>query len=170
MSGIYYGLIIFPLTFLVTLVFIFQSSVTEIEGYQFITNCPLPIYQGNVTDVDIQGLNVVYNVTYSGINNQTGSMFQCSFVNGNPPLFGVSEVVKEYGYTLFDFIPIGWLGYIADTLTAVAQKIQAQLTVIWLFVNVPAEVTNLSFFTYIQIVLLALMGFGGYMAIRTGAG
>lgn len=133
------------------------------------TNCPLPIYQGNVTDVDIDGLNVVYNVTYSGANNQTGSMFQCSYTT-EPLLLGVQEITKEYGYTVFDFIPVGWLGFVADSITAVGQKIQAQLTVIWLFINAPAEVTDLAFFTYIQLVLLSLMGFGGYLSIRTGAG
>lgn len=131
------------------------------------TNCPLPVYQGNVTDVDISGVNVVYNITYSGVNNQTGSLFQCSYTT-EPLLLSVSEVTKEYGYTVFDFIPIGWLGYVADSVTALAQKIQAQLTVIWLYVNAPAEVTDLAFFTYIQLFLLTLIGFGGYLAVRSG--
>lgn len=133
------------------------------------TNCPLPIFQGNVTDFSIEGLNVVYNVTYSSATNSTGSFFQCSYTT-EPLLLGVSEITKEYGYTVFDFIPIGWLGYVADWITALGQKIQAQLTVIWLFVNAPAEVTDLAFFTYIQLVLIAFMGFGGYLAVRSGTG
>lgn len=133
------------------------------------TNCPLPVYQGNITNVSIEGINVIYDIEYSSVNNQTGSLFQCSYTT-EPLLLSVSEVTKEYGYTVFDFIPIGWLGYVADSITSIGQKIQAQLTVIWLFINAPAEVSDLAFFTYLQLFFIACMGFGGYLAIRSGAG
>lgn len=132
------------------------------------TNCPLPIYQGNVTNVNIDGLNVTYDVEYTS-GNTTGSFFECGYTT-EPVLLSVNEITKEYGATAFDFIPFGWLGYVADWITALGQKIQAQLTVIWLFINAPAEVTDLSFFTYIQLVLIALMGFGGFLAVRSGSG
>lgn len=132
-------------------------------------NCPLPVFNGNVTDIDISGVTVIYNVTYSS-SNSTGSLFQCSYITqSNDVLLGVSEVTKEYGATAFGFIPIGWLGYIADSITQIGQKIQAYVTTAWLFVNAPAEVTNLDFFTYIQVFLLSLMGFGTYLAFRSGA-
>lgn len=96
----------------------------------FLSNCPLPIYAGVATLNDIDGFAVNYTVAYSDTNN-TGTFFECSASGG---VFGANTVIKDYGATLFDFIPYGWLGYIADFLTTVFQRVYAIFTLISFFV------------------------------------
>jgi len=171
LSGVYYALIIFPTIFLLTLIFIFQSSIDAIEGQQFIINCPYPIYEGviaNVGDLAVDGVFVKYNVTHNrDINGNTttndqdkvGTRFEC---DSN----GVSAGTREYGKTLFDFIPYGWLGYTADSITAFFSSVQARVVLLFIYFDAPAQVSGLSFFTFINVFLLGLVSLGGFMVAR----
>lgn len=117
----------------------------------YLMNCPLPVYQGNVTNLNIDGFSVTYNVTYSS-SNSTGSLFEC-YTTGN--LFGVNEIVKDYGATAFGAIPYGWLGYTADSLTILFQRVQALFTLISFFIS-PTNF-NILGYTIADISGIALM-------------
>lgn len=155
-----------PLIFFATLIFIFQSGLTEVNAQIWKTNCPLPIYDGIASNLTINGVVLEYDVTYGNGTENNGTFFECGNVG---ELLNANTIIKEYGATLFDFIPYGWLGFVGDTISATFAKIQNAVGIIWLFINAPAEVTDLEFFTYIQIMLLAFIGFGTFLAIRSGA-
>lgn len=155
-----------------------ETSVRNIEGQLFIANCPAPIFEGIVTDLNIDGFAVIYNVTHNrDINgnvtandqDKVGTEFECTFVNDQ---FQVSTATRQYGATLFDFIPYGWFGYVADWLSQQLSKVGALFTLI-AFVVAPANFNVLGFslddlnglsvmiivglyvFAYIPIVLFA---------------
>lgn len=56
--------------------------------------------------------------------------------------------------------------YASHSMSAFFQKTQAFFTMAWLYFNAPAEVTGLSFFTYIQGLLSLFVGLGLFMVIR----
>lgn len=122
--------------FLILLGFVSNSSdasIDKIENQMFLMNCPLPIYDGVATLNSIEGFALNYTVTYGNGTTNTGTMFECSIQDGN--LFNANTIIKEYGATLFDFIPYGWLGFVADFLTGVFQQLQALFTLISYFVT-----------------------------------
>lgn len=94
----------------------------------------MPIYNGDVTNLDILGFSVNYTVTYySSLTDFNGTFFQCS-LDSITGAFTVSAISKPYDATLFSVIPIGWYGYIADFLVAVFARLEAMFTLIGFFV------------------------------------
>lgn len=97
-----------------------QSALVEIEDEIYLMNCPLPIYEGVATNVAISGFAVLYDIEHNkDINGNTttndaekvGTEFDC---NADGGLFGVSTTIRQYGVTLFDFIPYGFVGFLSD--------------------------------------------------------
>lgn len=162
MAGLYILLIIFPTIFLLTLIFIFQSALTEIKLQQFLYNCPYPQgnrFVSNVTIVD--DIRVTYEETFTG--NGTGSRFECTI---NDSLESINVSTFNYEQIDFSVVPSGWLTYASHSMTAFFQKTSAFFNMVWLYFNAPAEVSGLSFFTFINGFLVFLIGLGGFFAIR----
>lgn len=171
MSGIYYVLIVLPILILVILAFIFQSSVQEIKGQQFLLNCPYPISNGVASNTNIIDTRLNYTVNYgSGGNfsshNYNGTFFECHITSVNPLLLGASTIVKNYGATFFNIIPYGWYAWVGDTISVAVGKVQPFLTMVYLMFTAPTQVTGLAWFTYVQVFLLFMIGTGIFMAIR----
>ena len=115
-----------------------NSGHTSAENFQdqmYLMNCPLPIYDGVATLQSVDDFSLNYTVAYgSGASsggvaqNFNGTYFECSVTNH---LNGGNTIIKEYGATtLFGTIPYGYLGYIADWITAQFQHIQAFFTMV----------------------------------------
>jgi len=165
-------MIIFPVLFTMTLSFMFASSVEALTVAQLRLNCPLPIYNGDVTNLDIiNDVQANYTVTFSQNMTANGARFQCfdDSVTHAPEIAVSSE---QYGLALGDCdifcIPIGWIGYLSHTMTGIFDKIVAFGTLIYLITFAPAQVSGLSFFIYIQAVLFSFIAFGSFMVIRGG--
>ena len=118
-----------------------EDSINNIEDQMFLANCPLPIFDQVATANDIVGFAVNYTVTFGNGTDTDGSFFECTAEDG---LFGVSVTVKEYGATLFSAIPIGWLGYLADSITVLFERLYAVFTLITYFVT-PANFNILGY-------------------------
>jgi hypothetical protein len=165
-SDIYYGFILFPIIFMMSLSFIFQSEVEELTYQTWRLGCPFPIYNGNVTVNDVNPPSIDYDISYyESTTDFSGSFFDCSrdIVTRNPTL---SVASRAYDENLFDVIPIGSIGYVYDWLGILGQKIDAFFQSAYLFLSAPAQITALSFFAYIYIVLIVLVAFGTFMVIR----
>lgn len=115
-----------------------ESSIDNIEAQMYLLHCPDPIYNGVATLQAIEGFRVNYTIAYSNSTTDfEGTFFVCTIdsITGN---FQASAVIKEYDATLFDFIPIGWFGYVADWLSNGLQKVQAFFTLLT-FVLLPVN-------------------------------
>lgn len=174
--SIYYLFIAFPLIIVAVFTMIFQSSLTEIEVEQFRMNCPLPIFEGVISNVAIEGVIIDFDITHnkdingnitSNDQEKVGAKFECY---DTQDVIGVSIATKQYGATLFDTIPYGWTGYVSDWLSQAGFKIGASLKLVYLLVNAPAEVTNLAWFSLLNILLFAFVGLGGFMVARGNGG
>jgi len=177
MAGLYVLLIVFPMIFLLTLIFVFQSDLQTITLQQLRMQCPYPIYQGVATIYDIDSNeqvlytvdnSAVTNSQFTGTPNFNGTNFICYDANaGLPPpqVPAVTGQIKNYGYN-FAGLNFGWFGFASDTLVSFGDKVQALFTMIWLYFNAPAEVSGISYFTYINGALVAFIGLGGYFAVR----
>lgn len=124
----------------------------------FTMNCPLPIYDATATlgNPVYIGFTLNYTLTYgTGGNNATGTYFQCYVDPLSNPEYQVNLQNKNYGETLFGFIPYGWLGYLADTLTVLGQRITALFTLISFFIS-PTNF-NILGYTIADISGIALM-------------
>lgn len=113
-----------------------EDSVDRIEEQMFLMNCPLPIFSDIATLNSIDGYSVNYTITAGEINgtDTEGTRFICSIdsITGN---FQASTSIEPYGEALFDFIPFGWLGYLAHTLTDIFARLQAMFTLVSFFVS-----------------------------------
>jgi hypothetical protein len=180
--SVYYALIIFPIIFMGVMSFIFQSSLQEIDLQQLRLNCPYPIYSGNATVYDIDsGNQVLYTVVYgsgtysSGVgSNDWGSNFICYDANAGIANSTVAPTVtvgiKNYGATFFDVINYGWFGFISDGIVSFFDKVSATFAMIYLYINAPAVVSGLPFFSYINGILLGFISLGAFMVIRGTGG
>ena len=139
MNLISFGL--FGIIFLIILAIVSNSSEDsqiDIQRQMFLMNCPLPIYNGDVTNLDIIGFSVNYTVTYyQSITNFNGTFFECSYTpNPDPDLdLSVNAISKEYDSTLFSVIPIGWYGYLADFLVTIFARLEAMFILIGFYVT-----------------------------------
>lgn len=162
--SIYHLLIVFPLLFFVALVFIFQSGLTEISNQQFLMNCPLPINSGVGTISTIENNQLVYTVSYDNATSDYHlTLFSCQIVAGAQ---NANTVVYTEPATNWFGVANGYLAYFANIGSQVGLKLQAFFTMIALFIDAPAQVSGLSFFTYIQVFLLAMTATGGFFAFR----
>lgn len=154
--------IVFPALFLGILLFIFQSTTNEIEVQQLRFNCPYPLLNKNVTDIEIRDTNVFYNVTE--INAQSSSqvsVFKC----GESGQMQVIESVYTYASGIFD-AQQAFIGYLSASMSAFFDKIVSGANVIYLIMTAPAQVTGLAFFNYIEIFLFVFIGLGAFMIAR----
>lgn len=157
-------LIIFPMLFFVALIFIFQSGLTEISNQQFLMNCPFPVNSGVATISDIENNQVIYTVTYDNATSDYHlTLFECQIVTD---LQNANTIVFTEASTNWFGVANGYLAYFANVLSQVGLKLQAFFTMIALFIDAPAQVSGLSFFTYIQIFLLSMTALGGFFAFR----
>lgn len=164
MSSIYFVLFIFPMIFFVILIFIFQSGLTAIANQQFLMNCPLPINSGVALISTIDNNQVIYTVTYDNATSDYHlTLFSCQIVAGNQ---NANTIVFTEASTNWFGVANGYLAYFANVLSQTGLKIQAFFTMVALFVDAPAQVTGLAFFTYIQVLLLAWIAIGGFFAFR----
>lgn len=155
------------------LAFIFQSSLTNTTGQQYLIGCPFPINDGSVVigNPALIGSRLNYTVSYgNGSSSDMGAYFQCSIVKSNPLLLGANIQVKPYPATLGSCsifcIPYGYASFLGDNLYHGLSKIQPALTLIYIYATAPAQVTGLAWFNYIQLFLLLLIGLGIAMLIR----
>lgn len=149
-----------------TLSFIFQSEVQALTTEAWRLQCPFPIFNGVASNLDIIGTTLNYTVVYSTSNTTSeGTYFICDTdpITGN---IRASTVIYEYGTTLFDVIPYGIFGYWSDYASMIGQKIDAGIKMVYLFLTAPAQISALSFFTYIYIVLIGMIGLGILMVVR----
>lgn len=162
-------MIIFPLIFVLTLAFIFQSSVQAIEVQQTILACPAPI-NGGIGNLTAQQNSfppiVNYTITLDGSSSADYhvTLFRCTedFATHSPQ---VSTIVYTTTKSWFD-VGTGTLFYIYQYLSQIGEKITAFATLVYLFIFAPAQVSSLSFFVYINSGLIGLIAFGVFMVAR----
>lgn len=152
-------LAMFGIIFLILIGFVSNTgeSFNNIEDQMFLMNCPLPISNGIASfgSPAITGFSLNYTVSYTNATDGTGTFFECTASDG---LFGASISTKGYGDTLFSAIPIGFLGYLQDSLTTLFQRIQALFTLISYFVT-PAN------FNILGYTLADIGAFGTFMVV-----
>ncbi len=56
--------------------------------------------------------------------------------------------------------------YISEYVATIGIRVNAFFNSAWMFIDAPAQVTGLSFFSYIQTSLLFMIGFGVFLAVR----
>lgn len=164
-------MIVFPVIFLVTLMFIFTSSVEAILAQQTKLNCPYPINAGigNLT-VQQNFPSVNYTITYDTDSTEYHiTLFNCreDFITHTP---AVNTVVytSDVGNGWFDLTnrASGYMFYISQSISAFFEKIVALGNLAYLIVFAPAQVSGLAFFAYIQLILFSFIAFGTFMVIR----
>lgn len=113
-----------------------SDSLDNIEEQIFLINCPMPIFNGIAILNSIDGYSVNYTVSYNVLNGTSteGTKFICS-IDSITQAFTASTSIEPYGASLFDTIPFGWLGYLADFMTSIFQTLQAVFTLISFFVT-----------------------------------
>lgn len=164
-------LIIAPIFIMACLIFIFQGGLsTKITNQQYLMNCPAPIFHGNVVFgnpvfVDNNRLNYTVAVNQTQTETTKGSYFDCYITNELP---AVSVASKPYGATLYNVIPYGWYAWAGDTVYSYLARIQPSLGMVWLLYDAPAQVTGFGFFTFINVILTAMIGLGLFLVARSG--
>jgi len=103
------------------------ESSANIQDQVFLSNCPMPIFDGVATLTDIGDFGVTYTVVNGNGTSDDGTYFECSVT---AHLNNANTIIKPYGATLFSAIPYGWLGYVADYMSAGLQHLQAWFTMI----------------------------------------
>lgn len=157
---------------MITMDFIFASSVEAISVQETKINCPYPINSGvgNLTAVQNNFPPVVnYTITYDGTNSTDYHV--TIFICGEDPIThqpNASTKVYTGSNNWFDVAgkANGYLFYISESITAFFQKVAAVGTMLYLLIFAPAQVSGLSFFLYIQVFLFALVAIGAFMMIR----
>lgn len=166
-------MIIFPIILLVTLAVIFSSSVNAIEQHQTIMNCPFPINGGigNLTAFQ-NPPQINYTQTFdSNTGDYHVTVFECEF---DPTSESASINTRIYtadiGNSWFDIATLsnGFMFYIGEVIDTVGIRLNAFGNMLWLMFTAPEQVSGLSFFTYIQLVLSAFVGIGVFMVVRGG--
>lgn len=167
MTSIYLALIFVPLVFMVTLQFIFSGSIQQVTNEQFLANCPYPINAGIATINDIDNNNRLnYTITYDNATSDYHlTLFECSIDNitGQPT---ANTIVFTESATNWFGVGTGYLAYISNSITIFFQNSYHWLTMIWLMYDSPAQVSGLSFFTYINLFFTACIVTGGIMIAR----
>jgi|SRR6185436_4491673 len=136
-----------------------ETGLNAITSQMVLSQCPLPTYDATATIDPVHpyiGFQLNYTLTYgTGGSNATGSYFKCYIDLTSNPEYQINIQDKDYGATLFGFIPYGWLGYIADFLTTLWQRAVAVLTMIGYVVSPTGF--NIFGYTISDLVGLVLM-------------
>jgi len=162
LADIFYLFIAVPIIFIVTLAFIFTSSVSAIQTQQLKVNCPYPINAGTATNVNSDGITVTYNVTHdiSGSDYHM-TVFHC----GEDTPSSVTITVYTTANNWFN-VGLGYLAYISNSITEFFNKVVAVITLLYLVITAPAQISGLAFFNYIYLVLLIFISLGIFMMVR----
>lgn len=151
---------------MVTLGFIFQSSVAQIQNEQFMANCPMPLHKAIAQNVTIDNNLVTFSlVPQNSTSVIKNTLFVCEVTDPNIPTYGVSVSVTEYSGTLIND-QIAWVAFAGESITAFFERAGHQLFLGWLFIDAPAQVTGFQFFTVINAVLFGFFGLGMFMVFR----
>lgn len=155
-----------PIIIIGALSFAFQSSVAEIDNQIFLKDCPYAINGGIASNVTISDNKVIYDIEYdNSTQDYRLTTFKCTVTDG---LQGVSTAVYTQTSTNWFQIDTSYLAYLSNSISQFLGKIQPTLTLAYLYVNAPAEATNLEFFSYINGVMLGLFGLGLFMVFKPG--
>lgn len=170
MSEILYAFLIVPIFFIIVMAFIFSSALTEIENLQERIDCPYPALSGLWNDTGVITLsNYTYNYEAVNLNTLTLTCTGIHTMDGYDYQFGIFTIQPFFSNgTGFDFgVPMGWAFYVGDYLSeATVNKLTAYVEMIALFVNAPAQVAGMDWYTYVNIVLIAFIILGGVMVIK----
>lgn len=160
MSAIYYALILLPIIIIGLMSFVFQSNLEELSVQQLRLNCPYPLINTNVTNLNTDGVFVTYNTTFDDTPTKV-TVFFC----GENGVGSANSAVYTFSSGWFD-AGQGWLAYMSDSMSAFFQKIDAGSRMLYLLVQAPAVVTGLAWFTYLNIILIAFIILGAFMIVR----
>lgn len=151
-----------------------EQSIENIEEQLFIFNCPSPLANQLINSthpsVTIEGFTLKYNtraqpdgaVIYD--TNGTGTFFVCGIDELSPGNgFTISLEAREYGTTAFGVIPIGYFGYILDTVSNGVSRLVAMFTLVS-FVLTPVNFSILGY-TLADLTGLAVMTVVGLYAL-----
>jgi len=162
MSEIYYALIIFPLLFITAMSFIYASSLNTVNVQLLRMNCPYPIMNVNITNVNIDGVQVTYNSSeFNGQSASKVTVFRCGYNDA----MTVSTSVYTFSSGIFD-AQQAWLGYVANSMTEFFDKVIAFGALIPAVINAPAEVLSIPEYTYINTLLIIFIALGVFMVVR----
>lgn len=162
MSEIYYALIIFPILFITAMGIIYSSSTSNVNVSLLRINCPYPVMNVNITNVNIEGTQVTYNQTeFNGQSSSKVVVFRCGYGG----VMGVSVSTYTFSSGIFD-AQQAWLGYASESMSAFFDKIVALGVLIPSFVNAPAEVLSIPEYAYVNAILIGFIALGGFMVVR----
>jgi hypothetical protein len=145
--------------------YIYSSSLESIQVQLLKLNCPYPLNSANATNLGLDGTIVTYNVTHdTSSSDYHVTVFHC----------GEGDTVNVYNtvYTTANnwYLVAGQAGgyifYIAESITEFFLKVVALGTLVQLFINSPAEVLAIPQYVYVNVVLIAFIGIGGFMVVR----
>lgn len=144
--------IVMPLVFLGISTMVFSGSINDDALALHTANigCPFPLNDA----IDYLNGTIEYNPA-SG----DGTFYICS-------VGSQSTVIKEYDATAFDFIPIGFLGYIQDWLTVLSTKGSAVLNIVGILSNATIPVSIVAEAPVLVVpyaILFLVLGIGIYL-------
>lgn len=176
MSQIYFAFIIFPIIFMTLMGFTFSSISSDFKSKLFLLNCPYPIEHGVAYNIQILGNNglpdpkgtiiqflVNYTQSVSPSNSTQGTFFNCTIdtVTGNHQ---VNTIIKSYGMVQFG-VPMGQITFYTDTLGAQQGKGSLVIQAMRSAIDAPSQVTALSWYGYVNIILMMFIVLGVIMII-----
>lgn len=160
--------------FLIIIAYIYSTTTTSLKNEQFLMNCPAPISNGVATVVNIvDGIRLNYTVATSAsqftTKNYNGTYFDC-FIDPITKQPSASAQIKNYGAVLEFFgatvLGYGWFAWVGDTIWSYLDNIQPFISMLYLLIVVPSAVGALTFFSYINLFMLFLIGLGIFLAVR----
>lgn len=147
--------------------FIFQSGLEDIDDKVYLTNCPYPTFGIAPYDVNIENNRVTYSLNYSDANAGDVYVFNCYIDTGNQALQVIHYDSSDGFFSLFDNA-FAWIGYAYNSITAFFQKAQANIDLVYTYIDAPAQVTQFAFFSYVNGILVAMVILGIFLMVRGG--
>lgn len=151
-----------------SIAFALQSSIVEIRDQQFLMNCPFPTFSAKPTPFDItNNVHVQYTMNYSNTFANHVFVFSCTFdaVTGVPQVSIIHYESSEGFFSTFDNA-FAWIGYIYSWFTMATQKLVAFATLIFLYIDAPAQASGLDWFSWISGIFITFIALGTFMVIR----
>lgn len=147
----------------------FAGSVEDIEQHYTVMNCPFPINSGVAT------LDLVQNpprISYTVVPDNDTSAYHVTTFECRVDTLSSGASINTIVYTGSDnWYDVtgrasGYLFYISESIETIAERIGTFGNLVWLYFTAPAQVTGLAWFSYLEIILLLLIGFGIFLAVR----
>lgn len=154
--------IVVPIIFIVVMGFIFQSNTAQIENLQERLACPNPEGSGLWNDTSIVPSGVItrsngtYNYEAVGLPTNTLTCTEVHTLNGFDYFYGVPTVP----FAGFPFFVSDWISEIFGN------KGGALVELLVLFVTAPAQISGLSWYIYVDVVLFTFIILGGILIAR----